>query len=222
MPDPTDPPPRGSWWSKHTNALIGAAALIIAAILGAVLPQVLRSSSSSGSSHTPLASTHSTPPSTPSASSRPAPPPVRLSINLRPRSVVPQCSTISGYWKPGAYRGKQLWLFDQIPNGAHQAYPLSNIFYFLRELRPDSHGAWTAGISLGNRGESGYPYWLEIVSSDLSLTGRINPKGWMGDSFTGLPASVDPHPLLKMEVIVGRENGGADGQCSSYIKVGMH
>jgi hypothetical protein len=176
-------------------ALIGAGAVIIAAVLTVVLPRVLGQS----------------PPTPPS-----------VSINLRSRSVVPQCAKISGYWKPGSYRGKQLWLFDQIPNGAHQAYPLSNLFYYLRGLRPDSRGAWTADISLGNWGESGYPYWLEIVSSDLSLTGRINPKGWVGDRFTGLPASVDPRPLLKMEVIVGKENGGPDGQCYSYIKVGTH
>ena len=144
------------------------------------------------------------------------PTPLSASINLRSRLLVPECASISGSVKTSIFSSKQLWLFTEIPNGAQHP---SNIFYLLHQLQPNSQGTWSADIQLGERGEESRPFWLEVVSSDPSLTGPLNVKDLSEGSSTGLPANFDSPPLARMEVVRGASNSSTADSCHSYATI---
>jgi hypothetical protein len=206
---------RKGWWSKRSGAqqtaIISAVIVAGGSVTAAVLPLVFRQSPSS-SNPTPSASLHSISPSAPSSRSRPTPRVLSASINLKPRSLVPECAAISGTVATGISGSKQLWLFAQIPNQANHP---SNTFYLLHQLKPNSQRIWSASISLGSPGEDGRPYWLEVISSDPSLTGPVNVKDLSEGALSGLPPNFDQRPLVKMEVVRGVSNSSA-GKCHSY------
>src|SRR5258708_10058027 len=138
-----------------------------------------------------------------SAKAQSTPTPLSASINLRSRSLVPECAAISGSVKIGISRSRQLWLFTEISTSSQHP---SNIFYLLHQLQPNSQGTWSADIQLGERGEEGRPFWLEVVSSDPSLTGPLNVKDLSEGSLTGLPVNFDSRPLVRVEVVRGASN----------------
>lgn len=98
----------------------------------------------------------------------------------------------------------------------------SNIFYFLRLLHPDSQGVWSADIQLGERGEDGGLYWLEVVSSDPSLTGPVSVKGLKEGALTGLPRDFNDRPLVNIEVVRGASNSAAHDRCRIYVAISAH
>jgi len=207
---------------RNTAAWIGAWGGIAAAVIGGISALIV---ALEGGSTTPTASnpTHSISPNAPSTSPRSTPTSSIASINLTPRSLVPECAAISGYVSTSTARGKQLWLFKRNPKPNQPNRP-SNVFYFLSQLHPDSQGVWSADIQLGERGENNSPDWLDVVSSDPSLTGPVSVKGLKDGSMTGLPPNFNDRPLVNLEVVRGVSNSisARHDICRTYVAISTH
>jgi hypothetical protein len=154
----------------------------------------------------------------PSPVAHPKPTSLTASINIKPGSIVPECTSISGS-VTGRPRGKDLWLFTEIPNKHDRP---SHIFYLLYRLRPNSQGAWLASISLGGREEQGRPYWLEVISSNPSVTGPVNVKEISQDALSAIPSGFNSNPLITVKVLRGRSNASAADKCIFYHRISMH
>jgi hypothetical protein len=204
--------------SRDKAAWIGAGGLVTAAIIAGIFALAARG----GGSATPTASNPRDSVSSNAPTAKPTPTATApiASIDLTPRSLVPECAAISGHVSTGIVSGKQFWLFTKIPK-PHSNRP-SNIFYFLRQLHPDSQGVWSADIQLGERGEDGSLYWLDVVSSDPSLTGPVSVKGLEEGALTGLPHNFNDRPLVNIEVVRGASNSSARDKCRTYIAISGH
>jgi hypothetical protein len=123
-------------------------------------------------------------------------------------SIVPLCASASGL-SAGMPKGRNLWLFVQIPDTNDRP----GRYYLVAGLRPTRMGNWSTRFTLGDPGEGRRPYWLEVVSSDPSVTGPINVKAMENDALTSIPPGFDSRPLATVKVWSAGVNASTGGTC---------
>jgi hypothetical protein len=207
---------------RNAAAWIGAIGGIAAAVIGGVFVLI---AALEGGSTPPTASnpTDSISPNTSTPSQRSTPTSSIASINLTRLSTVPECAAISGYVSPSVAAGKQLWLFMKITKPSSNRP--SNTFYFLNPLHPDSLGVWSTEIQLGERGGDNSLYWLDVASSDPSLTGPVtikDIKDLRDGSMQGIPRNFNHPPLTNLEVVRGVSNSARHDVCHTYVAISSH
>lgn len=214
---------RGRNTAALVAALIVGALGIVAAVAGAVTSGIIDTGRGGSTAPTTSNPTHPASFNAPSVKPRPTATSPVASIDLTRLSVVPECATISGYVSTSMARGKQLWLFMKISKANNPNRP-SNTFYFLNPLHPDSEGVWSSDIHLGDRKTAGSLYWLEVVSSDPSLTGRVSVKGLGDGSTQGYPRDFNHPPLTTLVVVRGVSNSvsARHDVCRTYVSISAH
>ncbi|WP_194908238.1 hypothetical protein [Catenulispora rubra] len=144
-----------------------------------------------------------------SASQTPPPKPVASFSAPSLNATILRCSNASGTSK-NIPQGQVLWIVVRSPKDDDTPGP----FWLTSRLTPNTAGAWTQPVSVGDHPDTGRPYWLDVWMMSDSSSAQVDKSDYKTQQWRSMPA--DATLLSETRVVRGDDNAPSNNICPGF------